>query len=255
MGVLSLLPLGIGDAFSRVHYSSCVAVEHDGAWLLLDCPHPIRKMMHEAGQRAGVALDVQDIHAVALTHLHADHCSGLEGLAFFAHFALQRKVSVVAHPAVIARLWDGHLAAGMEQLVQGSNAAGPKRRMTFDDFFHWIPVSEDRPAQVGPFTLECRPTLHHVPTTAFRIRAGGQTLGYSADTAFDGDLIDWLGAADLVVHETNLGTHTPYERLAALPEELRRRMRLIHFPDGFDTAHSVIEPLEEGRRYPVEQAS
>lgn len=45
--------------------------------------------------------------------------------------------------------------------------------------------------------------------------------------------------------------HTPYEKLAALPAELRARMRLIHYPDDFDTSASVIEPLAQGRRYNV----
>ena len=67
----------------------------------------------------------------------------------------------------------------------------------------------------------------------------------------DEGLIDWLSEADLVVHETNHGVHTPYEKLAALPAELRARMRLIHYPDDFDTSASVIEPLAQGRRYNV----
>jgi catalase-peroxidase len=46
---------------------------------------------------------------------------------------------------------------------------------------------------------------------------------------------------------TNFGpAHTPYESLAALPAELRQRMRLIHYPDTFDTSSSVITPLREG---------
>ncbi|HEY8427763.1 MAG TPA: hypothetical protein VIL20_05285, partial [Sandaracinaceae bacterium] len=93
---------------------------------------------------------------------------------------------------------------------------------------------------------------HHIPTTAFRIRAGGRTLGYSADTAFDPSLIAWLAEADLVVHETNYGIHTPYASLATLPAELRAKMRLIHYPDDFDLAASRIEPLVQGRRYAVE---
>ena len=80
---------------------------------------------------------------------------------------------------------------------------------------------------------------------------GGRTLGYSADTAFDPGLIAWLAEADLFIHETNYGVHTPYASLAALPADLRARMRLIHYPDAFDLAHSTIEPLEERRVYPV----
>ena len=103
----------------------------------------------------------------------------------------------------------------------------------------------------GPFAIESRKTIHHVPTTALRVRAAGRSLGHSADTAFDEGLIAWLAEADLVVHETNYGIHTPYEKLAALPEEVRRKMRLIHYPDDFDLPSSVIEPLREGRVYEI----
>ncbi len=90
-------------------------------------------------------------------------------------------------------------------------------------------------------------TVHHVPTTALRISAFGRTLAFSADTAYDESLLLWLfDGADVVFHETNLGTHTPYEKLAALPAEARERMRLYHFPDFFDVEGSDIECLVPG---------
>ena len=237
---MKIVPLGVGDAFSALYYSSCVAVEHDDRWILIDCPHPIRKMLRESD----ADIDLDKVEAVALTHLHADHASGLEGYGYFAHFALQRRAVIAAHPPVVERLWSGHLAAGMERLVTGD---GPARK-TLGDYFELQPLHIDEAIEVGPFTIECRPTRHHIATTAFMIRAGGRCLGYSADTAFDPDLIDWLGSADLVVHETNYGSqHTAYADLAALPEEKRANMRLIHYPDDFDRTTSVIPTLEQGR--------
>ena len=241
---LSFVPLGVGDAFSALHYSSCLAVEHEGRWLLIDCPHPIRKMMREG---LGPGVDLDAVEAVALTHLHADHASGLEGYGYFCRFALGRRAVIAANPAVTERLWDGHLAAGMERLV----VPGEPARRSLADYFELVPLAVGEATRIGPFEVECRHTRHHIPTTAFRIRAGGRTLGYSADTSFDEDLIAWLGEADRFVHETNLGIHTPYEALAALPEATRARMWLHHYPDDFDLEGSAIEPLREGRRYEV----
>ena len=121
---LRLLPLGIGNAFSAVSYSTCLALEADGCWLLIDCPHPIRKMMREAAAAAAVDLDAAAVHAVVLTHLHADHVSGLEGLAFYSRFLLDRKLRLVAHPSVSEHLWSGHLAAGMQRAKHGAGPAG-----------------------------------------------------------------------------------------------------------------------------------
>lgn len=246
---LSFITLGVGDAFSALRYSSCLAVEAEGQVLLIDCPHPIRKMMREASASSGIPLDADRVAGVALTHLHADHSSGLEGLGYFSFFLLKRKLALLCHPDVAHRLWDGHLAAGMECLIEThGESPRPKR---FEDYFDHTPLSTEAPVRFGPFSIECRRTYHHLPTTALRIRAGGRCLGYSADTAFDEGLISWLSEAELVVHETNYGVHTPYAKLAALPAEVRARMRLIHYPDDFDTAASVIEPLAQGRRYTV----
>jgi ribonuclease BN (tRNA processing enzyme) len=244
-----ILPLGVGDAFSAQHYSSSLLVHADGHHLLIDCPHPMLKMFKEATAKAGLALGPEALEAVALTHLHADHASGLESLAYFSFFLLQKKLPLLAHPDVLARLWDGHLAAGMEQLLP--KVGQPFRRMGRDDYFDVKPLHLEHAVEHGPFRIECRLTIHHIPTTAFRIHAGGRVLGYSADTAFDPTLIEWLSAADLVVHETNYGVHTPYESLAGLPEGLRQKMRLIHMPDDLEREGLAIAPLFEGVRVDV----
>jgi ribonuclease BN (tRNA processing enzyme) len=249
MSGLRLLPLGVGDAFTALHYSTALALEAEGQWLLIDCPHPIRKMLREASKRAQLELDVDAFTGVALTHLHADHSSGLEGLGYFSFFVLKKKLPLLTHPLVADRLWAGHLAAGMEQLLPRVDAHPEPHG--FDDYFALHPLSFEHAVEWGAFRIECRRTIHHLPTTALRIRAGGRTLGYSADTAFDPSLIAWLAESDLVVHETNYGVHTPYARLAEQPAALRQKMRLVHYPDDFDLGSSQIEPLEEGRLYSV----
>lgn len=248
---LALLPLGVGDAFTAKHYSFCLALRAEERWLLVDCPHPIRKMMREGAERAGLSLDVGDIDAVVITHLHADHVSGLEGFAYFSRFVLGRRVKLYAHEDVLARMWAGSLAAGMEVLMRKDGDSYAHEPLSFEDYFDATPLREHEPVEIGPFSVESRRTIHHVPTTALRVRAGAASIGISADTAFDPALIAWLSEADLVVHETNYGVHTPYESLAALPEEIRRKMRLVHYPDDFDTGESAIECLREGRLYRV----
>jgi len=63
MAELRLLPLGVGDAFSVQHYSSCFVLETGGQWILVDCPHPIRKILREGSIAAGFTLDVGDLQA------------------------------------------------------------------------------------------------------------------------------------------------------------------------------------------------
>jgi ribonuclease BN (tRNA processing enzyme) len=250
MSGLRVLVLGVGNAFSALHYSSCLALEAQQSWLLIDCPHPIRKILREAALPAGLKLDVAQLAGVALTHLHADHASGLEGLGFYCRFVLERRMALLTHPLVSANLWEHNLAASMEWSTQEEGSA-PVRR-SLDEFFDLLPVTEARPRTFGPFTIHCRPTLHSIPTIALRIEAGGRSLGYSADTAFDPGLIDWLAPADLIIHESGEGgMHTPYAPLAALPAALRAKMRLIHCPDAFQADPAVLKSLRQGQVFAV----
>ncbi|MCO4772304.1 MAG: ribonuclease Z [Deltaproteobacteria bacterium] len=249
---MDVTALGVGDAFSSRWYSTCLLVHHEGSRLLIDCPHPIRKVLAESAP----GVDLPDIDAIVLTHLHGDHCSGLEGFGFFSHFVLQRPVPLLAWPGVSNRLWE-RLAPGMDCLKPTPDA--PPVAKTLDDYFAVAPLSIHEPTTFGPFTVEARPTKHHVPTTALRITADGATLAYSADTSFDPALITWLDGAgapaDVVIHETNLGTHTPLDDLLSLPASLRDRMRLVHYPDFFDVAGCSIQCLTQGETIAVGPAS
>jgi ribonuclease BN (tRNA processing enzyme) len=240
---MRLLALGVGDAFSARHFSTAFCVEAAGRWLLIDCPHPIRKMLAEASLKAGIPLDLDAVEGVVLTHLHGDHASGLESFGYFNRFALGRRAQLLAHPLVSHRLWEGHLAAGMEHLLPSAEAEPVE--MGLPDYFELSSLDEKAPVPFGPFTIECRRTIHHIPTTALRIHAGGRTIAYSADTTFDTSLIDWLAPADLILHETGYGVHTPYSALESLPLPLRAKMRLVHYPDELE-ATGDPRPLTEG---------
>jgi ribonuclease BN (tRNA processing enzyme) len=241
---LSFLTLGVGDAFSARHFSSCLAVTYDGSWLLVDCPHPILKMLAHAVEKAGRGPEIGTLQGVILTHLHGDHVSGLEILGYYFRFVLQRRLPIFLHADVLENLWPHSLAGSMKWTLR----VGKKpQRHRLADFFQVKVLSEKKPVPLGPFSIRCRPVVHSIPAIALRLSAGGRELGYSGDTVFDPALLDWLSAADLVVHEAGEGfAHTPYEKLAELAPELRRRMRLIHYPDRFDPAASVIRCLREG---------
>ncbi|MCI0378082.1 MAG: MBL fold metallo-hydrolase [Gemmataceae bacterium] len=247
---MRFLPLGVGDAFSAKHYSSSLAVEADGQWLLIDCPHPVRKMVREAAASAGIALDVAQFLGVVLTHLHGDHVSGLETLAFYYRYAIRTKLTLFTHPAVAADLWSKHLAGSMEYSLPAIGAA-PVQRM-LEDFFDLRLLDENQTAAIGPFTLSCKQTLHSVPTVAYRVQAGGRTLGLSADTPFDPELIAWLKDADVIVHEAGGAyPHTEYDKLLQLADDVKKKMRLIHCPDAFDAEASSIKVLSQGCFYQV----
>ncbi|MFI5297748.1 MAG: MBL fold metallo-hydrolase [Polyangiales bacterium] len=256
-----VIPLGVGDTFSATHVTASLLLRCEGFTLAIDAPDRYRGVLARAST-ADDTLALSTIDDVLITHVHGDHVNGLEGIAFFKRFAQQRRVRLYTLPEVVGPLWDRRLFAPMSELWDGKK----KQTMRFSDYFdmaepprrgvdrpeHGGVIDPNVPREIGPFTVRARRTIHHVPTSALLIEGGGVTLGYSADTAFDPDLIEWLSSADLIIHETNHGpAHTPYEKLEALPAELRQKMRLIHYPDGFDVDDSAIVALREGQRIRV----
>ena len=243
MSSFEVVVLGVGDTFSEKHHSTALLLVCDGFHLAVDCPDMYRSVLHDAAERSGRPLAISDIDHVLITHVHGDHMNGLEGVAFYKHFVEGKRVNLLTSPEVRNSIWNERLKASMGTLWNGSAF----REMEFESYFEHVPLSFDSAITVGPFSIRSRRTIHHVPTSALFVEAAGRKLGYSSDTAFDPELIDFLAPADLIIHETNLGpAHTPYAELAALPPELRARMRLIHYQDGFDTGSSAITALREG---------
>ncbi len=240
---LEILPLGVGDTFSTKHNTTALLIRYAGEYLAVDCPDTYLRVLSQAAMTAGWPTLPADVNRLLLTHVHGDHMNGLEGFAFYKHFVEGKRLTLLAAPEVRVSLWEPRLQASMGQLWDGAKF----KAMSFENYFDYQPLQWETATQVGPFTIRARRTIHHVPTSAVLISAGGRTLGYSADTAFDPTLIEFLSGADLIIHETNHGpAHTAYEDLLTLDEGLLRKMRLIHYSDLFDTAASKIAVANQG---------
>ena len=278
--MLKLHVLGVGDAFTERYHNACLCIEEPqtSTRLLIDCPPALPRVLADHRHRTHTDLGVATIDHVLLTHLHGDHCGGLEAYLFMRRFLVRRRAFLYGAKEVLDPLWDTRLRGGMAHLlpcVPDFSQSEVDARLAHPSYLH---PETDEPAQqslrqlppaekelsladyaqrvdllarteIGPLIVERRFTRHHIPTTALRISLSGQSrplLGYSADTAFDPDLIAWLSESQLVVHETNFGVHTPLHSLMLLPEPLREKMRLIHYPDLLDRDHSPILCLKEG---------
>ncbi len=73
---MRVLILGVGDAFTKIHFGSSALVAGPDGYLLIDCPDLVHRAIHEANRRAGWDVDASKIHDVLITHLHGDHCNG-----------------------------------------------------------------------------------------------------------------------------------------------------------------------------------
>jgi len=237
---MRVLIVGVGDAFSTKHFGTSCVIEGPEGHILLDCPDAVLRGLSEASAASGWQLDPARLRDIIITHLHGDHCNGLEAVGFLQW--LRRKQHPVPAPrlhmapASAARIWE-RLAPSMDQ----------GGRATLSDYFELHLLAPGTPVRIAGLEVETHPTSHPVPTIALRFSNGTKRFGWSADTPWDPALVEWLSACDLFVHETSPApAHTPIEPLNALPEALRRKMRLSHVPDDFDAASTPIKVLKQG---------
>jgi ribonuclease BN (tRNA processing enzyme) len=240
--MIEVITIGVGDTFTARQFTTALLVRAEGFTLAIDCPDTYRKVLAASG------VTTPEVGHVILTHVHGDHMNGLEGYAYLKRFGERTRLGLSVVPEVREVLWDKRLVASMGQLWDGAKM----NAMRFEDYFEEAPLAWESATRIGPFTVRTRRTIHHVPTSALLIEHEGKSVGYSADTAFDPDLIAWLSKGDLVFHETNYGpAHTPYDALAELPAEVREKMRLVHYPDELDVLSTNIVCARQGERFRV----
>lgn len=240
------LILGIGDAFTNRSFGTSAVIEGPDGYLLLDCPDLIHRAIREASEIAGWKIDVNTIDDVLLTHLHGDHCNGLESFGFARLVSRLKGINPLVprlhtHPSAAARVWE-RLAPAMDPPITRGG-----RRSTLEDFYTLRSVEPGTTSTIAGLSVQCRYTIHPVPTIGLKISHGGRTLGWSGDTCFEPAHIEWLSDADIIVHEANMGpAHTQIEMLNTLPDSIRRKMRITHIVDDFKPSSTDMRVLQEG---------
>jgi ribonuclease BN (tRNA processing enzyme) len=183
-------------------------------------------------------IDIFDVDAVLVSHLHPDHCFDLAGF-----YVALRYTPYISHPRVLV-----YGSAGIASRMAAAYGIERSEGMTEEfDFHEW---SDGATYEIGPLRVTVSRVAHPVECYAMRVEHGGRVLAYSGDTGASEALISLARDADLLLCEaSNIegGDNPPDLHLTGREagEHAAKagvaRLVLTHVPPWYDGARAVAE--------------
>ncbi|MFW5784096.1 MAG: MBL fold metallo-hydrolase [Spirochaetota bacterium] len=241
-GALSLFPVGCGSAFTKRLYQNNFLIVKGNDHLMIDCGTRTPEALAKLGR------SVTEIDTWLITHSHADHIGGLEEVVLTGRYVARRKPSVIITPEYEAILWEHSLKGG-----SAFNEVHGGENLGFADFWNVIrptPLHEyprdTHEVNVGSINIKMVRTRHY-PEQARDWTESAYSVGlivddrifFTGDTQFDPDLLTGYDAVfnfDYIFHDVQFftgGVHAGLDELCTLPDSLKSRIVLMHYPDNF----------------------
>jgi ribonuclease BN (tRNA processing enzyme) len=185
-------------------------------------------------------IGVEEVDAVYITHLHADHCIDL-----VAYFYARRY-----HPSGMLPRLPVYGPHGTRYRIHAAFEEPPVDG--FDDVFDF----QERAAgvlQIGPFTITSGIVEHPIECHGLRIEAGGRVLTYSGDSGNSDTLVQLAQGADAFLCEASWpSTPTPPPGIHLTGREAgehatkagAKRLLLTHLMPFHDPQAMVAEAKE-----------
>ena len=227
--IMKITFVGVGGAFASSDYWQSNAYlwnENNSKIFLIDCGGDARHGLAELG------VNHKNIEAVYISHLHTDHCGGLEWLGFCTYFdpnCGRPKLFIMRE--LIAPLWET-LKAGMQSL-EG-------KVLELESFFDVVPLEKNESFKWEDCKMTPFQTIHVmngniiVPSYGLMMETKNQSTLFTSDTQFNPRMDFLYSKADLIFHDCETtpfksGVHAHYDELNSLPEETKNKMWLYHY--------------------------
>jgi ribonuclease BN (tRNA processing enzyme) len=163
--------------------ASCYLFEADGFRLLVDLGNgALGPLQRYAG--------LDQIDAVVLSHLHADHCLDMCAYQVFRAY----------HPAGQLPPIPVYGPAGAGPRLD--RATGVELSYSMSAIFDFVALSPGT-REIGPFRVVADHMNHPVETFGLRIEHGGRAIAYSADTGLSEPLVQLAKKADILICEAS----------------------------------------------------
>jgi ribonuclease BN (tRNA processing enzyme) len=220
---------------------------------LLQAPYQDRifSLLLDCGPGAMGALyryiDPREVDAIALSHLHADHCLDLCGYYVAARYSPnapwpRRPVYAPANAA-------SRIAQAYE--VPGEDTGNSEDGLSIAEHFDWRVWQPSQ--RIGPFTIQTIPVEHPVEAYAIRVQEdvpGGGTMVYSGDTGPSEALVRLAAGVDLLLVESAFlddadnpdGMHLSGRQAAAIGQAAGvAQIVLTHIPPWYEPDRVLAE--------------
>ena len=226
--------LGTGDSEAVNYWNTNLLLESGGQRLLIDCGYTIKYALRDVG------LGVNDIDAIFITHIHADHCFGLERFGYETRYTYNTRIPLYATPDVLDPLWNETLKGSMGHSSDGENQ--------LDDFFE-VHIIKGHRFRFGECELELFRTNHTGGMATFGVIIDDRLIFTS-----DSNPLPWIAedrSERRIVHDCSLQDWNPVhstlaELAQAYPPEVRARMWGIHYGDDMPARRAEIESVLAG---------
>jgi ribonuclease BN (tRNA processing enzyme) len=134
------------------------------------------------------------LDAVALSHLHPDHCADMTALVVYLRYrptppGARRRLPVYGPSETATRLARAYAPSAAELATTD-----------LSDVLDIRPLSNGA-VRMGPFELTAAPVAHPCESYALRVRQGGTTLVYTGDSGPCDELSKLAAGADLLLAE------------------------------------------------------
>ena len=225
--------VGSGAAFTMNNRQSNILIESKaGKKMLLDAGTDIRHSLSRIGSSH------LEVDAVYISHLHGDHCGGLEWLALMCYFdpLYNGQPKLFTSTSLKQRLWKNVLSGGLETLQVG--------QATLSTFFGVNPIKKNGSFVWEGSKFKLIQTIHVVNGSAFENSYGLMfdtdvgKIFFTSDTQYaPAQMNDFYNTADYIFQDAETmpfksGVHAHYSDLKGLPDEVKNKMWLYHYNDG-----------------------
>jgi len=247
---MKLTFLGVGAAMAPTSmWQSNMVLEKNGRKLLIDAGGDVRHSLKDAFPSIHPGNISTEIDAIYISHLHADHIGGLEGIALCSYFTPPRRKPVLFCDAdLMDELWETSLKGGLET-IEGKVA-------DLTDFFDCRPVKANGEFEWEGVLFYPVQTLHVMSGRKFQHSYGltfadyqgeGGRVFLTTDTQFcPRQLPKFYEQADIIFHDCETSkfpsnVHAHFNDLKTLDAAHKAKMWLYHYNSPTPEQDAVAE--------------